>query len=48
MGCGTLLIALVPGYQTIGVLAPILVLVGRLLQGRRWDASGSPSQIPQR
>ncbi|WP_130972157.1 MFS transporter [Klebsiella quasipneumoniae] len=33
MGCGTLLIALVPGYQTIGVLAPILVLVGRLLQG---------------
>jgi hypothetical protein len=26
MGCGTLLIALVPGYQTIGVLAPILVL----------------------
>ena len=33
MGCGTLLIALVPGYQTIGVLAPVLVLVGRLLQG---------------
>lgn len=22
MGCGTLLIALVPGYQTIGILAP--------------------------
>ena len=33
MGCGTLLIALVPGYQTIGVLAPVLVLIGRLLQG---------------
>lgn len=33
MGCGTLLIALVPGYHAIGVLAPILVLVGRLLQG---------------
>ena len=33
MGCGTLLIALVPGYQTIGLLAPVLVLVGRLLQG---------------
>lgn len=33
MGCGTLLIALVPGYQTIGILAPVLVLVGRLLQG---------------
>lgn len=33
MGCGTMLIALVPGYQTIGLLAPVLVLVGRLLQG---------------
>lgn len=39
MGCGTLLIALVPGYQTIGVLAPILVLVGRLLQGSRRASS---------
>lgn len=33
MGCGTLLIALVPGYQTIGTAAPALVLLGRLLQG---------------
>lgn len=33
MGCGTLLIALVPGYHTIGILAPVLVLLGRLLQG---------------
>lgn len=33
MGCGTLLIALVPGYETIGILAPALVLLGRLLQG---------------
>lgn len=33
MGCGTLLIALVPGYQTIGLAAPALVLLGRLLQG---------------
>ena len=33
MAAGTLLIALVPGYATIGVLAPALVLVGRLLQG---------------
>ncbi|QEN86694.1 MFS transporter [Labrys sp. KNU-23] len=33
MAMGTVLIAFVPGYTTIGVLAPILVLVGRLLQG---------------
>jgi MFS transporter, MHS family, citrate/tricarballylate:H+ symporter len=33
MAVGTILIALVPGYATIGVLAPVLVLVGRLLQG---------------
>ena len=33
MACGTVLIAFVPGYATIGVLAPILVLIGRLLQG---------------
>jgi MHS family citrate/tricarballylate:H+ symporter-like MFS transporter len=33
MACGTLLIAFVPGYATIGLLAPLLVLIGRLLQG---------------
>ncbi|MBO9536338.1 MFS transporter [Herbaspirillum sp.] len=33
MASGTILIACVPGYQTIGLLAPFLVLVGRLLQG---------------
>jgi MHS family citrate/tricarballylate:H+ symporter-like MFS transporter len=33
MSCGTVLIAFVPGYATIGILAPILVLIGRLLQG---------------
>ena len=33
MACGTILIAFVPGYATIGVLAPILVVRGRLLQG---------------
>lgn len=33
MAMGTVLIAFVPSYATIGVLAPILVLVGRLLQG---------------
>ena len=33
MASGTLLIVLVPGYATIGLWAPALVLVGRLLQG---------------
>ena len=33
MACGTLLIAFVPGYATIGLLAPLLVLIGRPLQG---------------
>jgi MFS transporter, MHS family, citrate/tricarballylate:H+ symporter len=33
MACGTILVAFVPGYATIGVLAPVLVVLGRLLQG---------------
>jgi metabolite-proton symporter len=33
MAMGTILIACVPGYATLGVAAPLLVLVGRLLQG---------------
>lgn len=33
MASGTILIACIPGYQTIGLLAPLLVLAGRLLQG---------------
>jgi MFS transporter, MHS family, citrate/tricarballylate:H+ symporter len=33
MACGTVLIAFVPGYATIGLAAPALVLIGRLLQG---------------
>jgi MHS family citrate/tricarballylate:H+ symporter-like MFS transporter len=33
MAAGTMLIAFVPGYAAIGLLAPILVFSGRLLQG---------------
>jgi MFS family permease len=33
MALGTLSITIVPGYATIGVAAPLLVLAGRLLQG---------------
>ncbi len=33
MALGTILIAFVPDYKTIGLAAPLLVLIGRLLQG---------------
>lgn len=33
MAIGTLTIAVTPGYATIGVLAPLIVFAGRLLQG---------------
>ncbi len=33
MSIGTLSIACVPGYNVIGILAPLLVVIGRLLQG---------------
>ena len=33
MSIGTLSIACLPGYRAIGILAPILIVIGRLLQG---------------
>ena len=33
MAVGTMLIAFLPGYAAIGIAAPVLVLLGRLLQG---------------
>ena len=33
MAMGTILIAFVPSYATLGLAAPVLVLIGRLLQG---------------
>jgi len=33
MAVGTLSIAVVPGYAVLGIVAPLLVLLGRLLQG---------------
>ncbi len=33
MALGTILVAAVPGYASIGAAAPLIVLVGRLLQG---------------
>ena len=33
MAVGIALIAFVPGYATLGILAPVLVVAGRLIQG---------------
>src|ERR1700751_335647 len=33
MAVGTLSIALVPGYATLGALAPLIIVLGRLIQG---------------
>ncbi|GGF10137.1 citrate-proton symporter [Aliidongia dinghuensis] len=33
MSLGTLSLAVTPGYETIGILAPIIIVCGRLLQG---------------
>ena len=33
MSVGTLVVAVMPGYATIGIAAPLLVLLGRLVQG---------------
>src|SRR5262249_41218117 len=33
MACGTILIAVTPTYGQIGIVAPIVVVAGRLLQG---------------
>jgi len=33
MCAGSLVIALTPGYETIGVAAPVLLVVARLMQG---------------
>ena len=33
MSIGTLIIAIMPSYDSIGIIAPLLVLIGRLIQG---------------
>ena len=38
MAVGTVAIAVVPGYASIGLAAPLLVVTSRLIQGARWGA----------
>ncbi|NYK99123.1 MFS transporter, partial [Salmonella enterica] len=33
MCCGSLVIAVLPTYQTIGVLAPVILVIARMVQG---------------
>ena len=33
MGCGILLLALTPGYASIGIAAPVIAVIARLMQG---------------
>jgi MHS family alpha-ketoglutarate permease-like MFS transporter len=45
MGFGSLLIALVPPYASIGIAAPVIVLVARLLQGFSTGAEFQSSTV---
>ena len=43
MGLGSLLIAVLPGYDSIGVAAPALLVLARLIQGLAWGAEVGPA-----
>ncbi len=43
MGLGSLLIAVLPGYDRIGVAAPALLVLARLIQGLAWGAEVGPA-----
>ncbi|AJY41918.1 sugar (and other) transporter family protein [Burkholderia humptydooensis] len=43
MAVGTGAIAVLPGYETIGVAAPILLVVTRLVQGLAWGGEAGPA-----
>ena len=43
MGLGSLMIAVLPGYASIGVWAPVLLVLARLIQGIAWGAEAGPA-----
>ncbi|WP_431823417.1 MFS transporter [Burkholderia sp. F1] len=43
MAVGTGAIAILPGYQTLGVAAPVLLVVTRLIQGLAWGGEAGPA-----
>ncbi len=43
MAVGMLMLALTPGYATIGMAAPVLVVIGRLIQGFALGGEVGPS-----
>ena len=48
MSIGTITIACLPGYATIGLLAPVLILFSRLLQGFWGSRTGGCFGLPGR
>src|SRR5258708_34605953 len=49
MAVGTASIALTPGYDQIGALAPVIIVIGRLVQGfsSGVEIGGFPGHLPQ-
>jgi MFS family permease len=45
MGLGSLTIALLPSYRTIGLAAPLLLVAARLIQGIAWGGEAGPATI---
>ncbi|MGU7784923.1 MFS transporter [Burkholderia sp. PU8-34] len=43
MAVGTAAMAVLPGYQTIGIAAPILLVCTRLVQGLAWGGEAGPA-----
>ncbi len=45
MGLGSLMIAVLPSYRTIGLAAPLLLVAARLIQGIAWGGEAGPATI---